>query len=109
MGADIELVRVRRVGSSSRRWRRERCGTVLDSADRFAWLCRGSGLPMLERVDPYGSLTLSSAEMEQFLSELDALRSQERARLDEELLNQIRELAVECAGDSDLELRIEGD
>jgi hypothetical protein len=64
---------------------------------------------MLERVDPYGSLTLSSVEMGQFLSELDALRSREHTRPDEGLLDQIRELALRCDGDPDLELCIEGD
>lgn len=64
---------------------------------------------MLERIDPYGSLQLSSAEMDQFMAELATLKRREKARPHDVLLGQIEQLARRCSADSDLQLRIDGD
>jgi hypothetical protein len=48
---------------------------------------------MLERIDLYGSLVLSSAEMDQFIAELSTLRQREMARLAGALLDRIEQLA----------------
>jgi hypothetical protein len=103
------LIKLHRIGSNSSRWRQEHLEVVLDDGDHFAELCSGCGLPMLERVDPYGSLVLSSEEMEQFLAELAVLRRQETARPHQVLLDQVGRLASECATGRDLQLRIDGD
>lgn len=80
-----------------------------DQRDRFAELCNGCGLPMLERVDPYGLLMLSSSEMDQFTTELATLRQREKARPHSALLDRIDQLARRCLADPDLQLRIDGD
>jgi hypothetical protein len=103
------LIRLHRIGSNPSRWRHEHLKVVSDDGDHFAELCSGCGLPMLERVDPYGSLVLSSEEMEQFLAELAVLRRRETARPYQVLLDQIERLAGECATGVDLQLRIDGD
>lgn len=97
------------VGSNPNRWRQEHPEAALDDGDRFAMLCGGSKLPMLERVDPYGSLVLSSAEMDQFIEELAILRQREGAPACGVLLDRIERLARKCAADADLQLRLDGD
>lgn len=82
---------------------------MLDDGDRFAELCSSCGLPMLERVDPFGSLTLSCEEMDQFLEELAVLQQRENRPPHVALLDRIRQLAQTCAADPDLQLRIDGD
>ncbi|MBR7831455.1 hypothetical protein KDK95_34475 [Actinospica sp. MGRD01-02] len=109
VGADVSLIRLHRSGSNPSRWRQEHLEVVLDSSDLFAELCGGCGLPMLERIDPYGSLMLSSAEMDQFVTELSGLRQREKARFSGELFDRIEQLARRCSADSDLQLRIDGD
>jgi hypothetical protein len=109
VGADVTLIRVHHSGSNPSRWRQERIEVVLDQSDHFAMLCDGCGLPMLERIAPYGSLVLSSAEMDQFITELLALRQQETARRSESQLDRIEQIARQCSADSDLQLRIDGD
>jgi hypothetical protein len=64
---------------------------------------------MLERIDPYGDLVLSSAEMEQFVTELAVLRQRGGAFPHGALLARIEQVARQCSGDPDLQLRIEGD
>jgi hypothetical protein len=64
MGVDVLLMRVDNPGTSPRRRRLTRADAFLDTADGFARLCAGTGLPMLSRVDPYGSLILTSVEMD---------------------------------------------
>ena len=109
VGADVVLIRLRRSGSNPSRWRQEHLDVALDPSDLFAGLCGSCGLPMLERIDPYGSLVLSSAEMDQFIMELSAVRQQEKARRSGELLDRIEQLARRCSADPDLQLRIDGD
>jgi len=109
VGADVILVRLHRSGSNPSRWRQEHLEAVLDTRHLFAELWSGCGLPMLERIDPYGSLVLSSTEMDQFMVELSALRQREEARTSGELLDRIEQLALRCSDDSDLQLRIDGD
>lgn len=109
VGADVVLIRLHRAGSNPSRWRQERLEVVSDAGDHFAGLCGGCGLPMLERVDPYGSLVLSSAEMDQFMAELATLRQGEKARPHSALLARVEQVAWQCSTDPDLQLRIEGD
>lgn len=64
---------------------------------------------MLGRVDPYGTLVLTSVEMYRFLTETDGMRSgatqpSERAALDE-----VGRLARICRDQSSTELHLEGD
>jgi hypothetical protein len=103
------LIKLHRVGSNASRWRQEHLEVVLDKGDHFAELCGGCALPMLERVDPYGSLVLTSEEMEQFLAELAVLQRRETAGPHRVLLERVERLASECATSTDLQLRIDGD
>lgn len=56
MGIDITLWQVEKLGTSPRRWRRHRVATYIDSDESFTRACTSSGLPMLSRADPHGSL-----------------------------------------------------
>lgn len=103
------MIRLHRKGGNSSRWRQEHLEVVSDQGDHFAELCGGCGLPMLQRVDPYGSLVLSITEMDQFVAEVGVLRLREAARAHGALLERIEQLAQRCAADSDLQLRIDGD
>ncbi|MER7247694.1 hypothetical protein [Kribbella sp. NPDC000426] len=71
MGVDVVLNAVSQPGTSSRRRRLTRLDGVADSGDGFAGICGRSKLPMLRRIDPYGDLVLTSAEMPQFLDEVE--------------------------------------
>jgi hypothetical protein len=64
---------------------------------------------MLERVDPYGDLILSSAEMPQFLEELDHLRAATESAGEREVLMELARLAAVCREDPTLELHLVGD
>jgi hypothetical protein len=97
------------LGSNPSRWRQEYLEAALDQGDLFAELCSGCDLPTQERIDPYGSLVLSSEEMDQFVTELSALRQREKARFSGTLLDRIEQLARRCSADSELQLRIDGD
>lgn len=102
MGVDVTLWRVEKTGSSPRRWRRHRVGMFLDGDESFARACAGSSQPMLTRVDTYGSLVLSSEEMEQFIAELRTLD------ISDVVVVEILDLAQRCTA-SDHELRLDGD
>ncbi|MFJ8918575.1 hypothetical protein B046DRAFT_03596 [Streptomyces sp. LamerLS-316] len=109
MGVDAVLMRVEQPGTGPRRRRLTQVDVFVDEADLFARLCTASGLPMLSRVDPYGTLVLTAVEMSQLLSEIDATRrgvteASQRAALDE-----VGRLARICQEDSSTELRLEGD
>ncbi|MEV4297452.1 hypothetical protein [Microbispora rosea] len=69
---------------------------------------RGRGThPMLERVDPYGSLIFSLAEMPQFLSELARLPTS--TAQDVEAIRRLEDLARKGAADPATELHLDGD
>lgn len=64
---------------------------------------------MLNRVDPYGTLVLSSNEMNQFISEIEA----ELLRVEDpelkEFLQGVLRLARDCHADKETQLRLDGD
>lgn len=109
MGVDVALVRVEKRGGSPRRRRTSQVGAVLDLHDKFACLCGSSVLPMLSRVDPYGTLILSSSEMDQFISEIEVefLRVEDPAV--KEFLESALRLARECREKGEMQLRLDGD
>ncbi|MEG8281213.1 MULTISPECIES: hypothetical protein [unclassified Streptomyces] len=82
---------------------------VLDGSDLFARICESSNLPMLNRVDPYGTLILTSQDMPQFLSEVDVERSSVDGDSERNILTAIRGLAERCADEVSMELHLEGD
>lgn len=109
MGVDVVLKLVHQPGSSPRRRSLVGVDAVLDGADVFAGLCVRSGLPMLNRVDPYGTLILTAQDMPQFLSELDAVRGVTGAGSGREVLDAVRRLAERCAAGASMEVHLEGD
>lgn len=64
---------------------------------------------MLSRVDPYGTLILSSSEMGQFISEIEVecLRVEDPAV--KEFLKDALRLARECQEQGAMQLRLDGD
>jgi hypothetical protein len=65
---------------------------------------------MMGRVDPYGSLVLTSQEMEQFIAEIDSIRDGENLNSTAvAVLTEVKRLAVICMNDSALELHLDGD
>ncbi|MFE6888114.1 hypothetical protein [Streptomyces sp. NPDC057694] len=72
MGVDVMLMQVTQGGTSPKKRRLTTVDFTRDRADLFSTLCVNSGLPMLNRVDPYRTRILTSADMPQFLSEIDA-------------------------------------
>ncbi|MFI0242653.1 hypothetical protein [Streptomyces sp. NPDC016845] len=112
MGVDVTLVQVSQKGTSSKGRRLTRLDSVWDSDDLFADMCSHSGLPMLNRVDPYRTQILTADEMAQFIAELDATwetLDQRKDRKGRDLLQSMRVLAERCASASDLELHLVGD
>lgn len=109
MGVDVALMRVEQQGSSPRRRRASQVDIVLDLHDKFAHLCESSALPMLSRVDPYGTLILSSSEMDQFITEIEVefLRVEDPAV--KEFLERVLRLARECQEQEAMQLRLDGD
>ncbi|MEI7059239.1 hypothetical protein WBG06_25690 [Nocardioides sp. CCNWLW239] len=103
MGIDITLWRVEKPGTSPRRWRRHRVATYIDSDASFTHACASSGLPMLSRADPYGSLVLSGEEMDPFTAEVASLD------IDPTVCTEVLALARSCASLSDHELHLDGD
>ncbi|WP_367321215.1 hypothetical protein [Streptomyces sp. HUAS ZL42] len=109
MGVDVVLMRVHQPGTSRRRRRSTPVEVLVDHGDAFARLCAGSVLPLLSRIDPYGSLHLTSAQMPQLADELAALRTRTGLEADRGTLDQVMDLARRCAGDAATELHFEGD
>lgn len=75
MGVDVVLTQVSQPGTSPKRRRLTQLDVVPDPADVFATICQRSTLPLLRRVDPYRDLILTSAEMPQFLDEVQTERA----------------------------------
>jgi len=73
MGVDVVLMRVTRQGTNTKRRRLAQLAVVTDDGDVLARKFGQSGKPMLSRVNPYGNLILSPAEMEQYITEAGAL------------------------------------
>ncbi|MFI9174057.1 hypothetical protein [Streptomyces lincolnensis] len=109
MGVDVLLMRVTQPGTSPRRRRLTEIDAYADLTDAFARLCSGTGLPLLSRIDPYGSLALTPADMDQLLDELAVLRGRTPDETDRTLLEEIARLARGCAADPSTELCFEGD
>ncbi|MGV9386489.1 hypothetical protein ACWDRB_62560 [Nonomuraea sp. NPDC003707] len=109
MGVDVVLVSVEQKGTSSKRRRVHQVDVVLDTQDMFARLCISSGLPMLSRVDPYGTLILTPREMGQFISEVEVEFVKNDNPEVAGLLGEVLRLARECETQEATELRLEGD
>lgn len=109
MGVDVVLTQVSQPGTSPKRRRLTQLDAVPDPADVFATICQRSTLPLLRRVDPYRDLILTSAEMPQFLDEVQTERA--LATTDEErtLLTAVQHLAERCSTDPSAELHLQGD
>ncbi|RFU87756.1 hypothetical protein DY218_05745 [Streptomyces triticagri] len=82
---------------------------VLDGADVFAGICRACDLPMLNRVDPYGDLILTSQDMPELLADIDVVVGAGVAEAERSVLAAVRALAQRCVEESSLELHLEGD
>ncbi len=64
---------------------------------------------MLDRIDPYGTLELSSDEMPQFLSELDQMLAAAVDDRQHQVIEAVRSLAERCRDNQRLALRLVGD
>lgn len=108
MGVDVALIRVEQQGSSPRRRCASQVDVVVDLHDRFARVCESSSLPMLSRVEPYGTLILTSSEMDQFIAEVEF--EVEFSRVEDpvvkELLKAVFRLARECHEREAMQLRL---
>ena len=86
---------------------------VADTRLRFAAAVEraqhGGSMPLLDRIDLYGTLELSSDEMPQFLGELDPLLSAAADEREREVLEAVRRLAERCCDDRNLAIRFVGD
>ncbi|MEW2347418.1 hypothetical protein AB0904_07085 [Streptomyces sp. NPDC006684] len=109
MGVDVMLMQVAQRGTSPKKRRLTTVDVVQDGADLFSTMCTNSKLPMLARVDPYRTRILASADMPQFLSELDATRDLVTGQGELDILEKIRGLAERCTEAAGLELHLEGD
>jgi hypothetical protein len=109
MGVDVVLKQVSQPGTSPKRRRLTQVDVVLDGSDLFARICESSDLPLLNRVDPYGTLILTGAEMPQFIAEVDTVRGLVDGESEREILTDIRRLAERRASEASMELHLEGD
>ncbi len=109
MGVDVVLKRVDQPGTSPRRRRLVELDAVVDADEVFAGICTRSGLPMLSRVDPYGDLVLTAAEIPQLVEELDTEAGRAGEDAEREVLAAVRRLAERCAAEAGTELYLEGD
>lgn len=109
MGIDVVLMQVTQRGTSPKKRRLTRVESVQDGADLFSGLCVNSSLPMLNRLDPYRTQILTSADMPQFISEVEATRALVKGQQEGDILEEIRELAERCAEAASLELHLQGD
>ncbi|MFF7652351.1 hypothetical protein ACFZCY_21415 [Streptomyces sp. NPDC007983] len=60
-------------------------------------------------MDPYGTLTLGSREMSQFISEISTELSRTEEHGVQEILQGVLRLAGECQNRDGMELRLDGD
>ena len=95
MGVDVVLMRVARQGTSPKRRRLLPLASVADEGDVIARTFSQSGKPMLSRVDPYGDLVLSPAEMDQFMAEAESLAAGANVT-DADRIRRVLELARRC-------------
>ncbi|MGW0828638.1 hypothetical protein [Streptomyces sp. NPDC002845] len=109
MGVDVMLMKVHQPGTSRKRRQLIEADVFLDEDERFSQLCTESGLPMLSRVDSYGSLILTSVEMGQLIDEVNVLRGRGDSEVDRRILERVGQLARRCAEDSSMELHFEGE
>jgi len=109
MGVDVLLLQISPLGTSPKRRRLTELDAVLDRADVFARICAASRLPMLGRVDPYGDLVLTAAEMPQLVGEVDVELGLAVGGPEREILAGVRRLAERCASDPSMELHLQGD
>jgi hypothetical protein len=109
MGVDVVLKQVSQPGTSSRRRQLTQVDVAPDGDDVFAGICARSKLPMLSRVDPYGDLILTTAEMPQFIAEVNEELGIASTAPERELLAGVRRLAERCAAETSTELHLEGD
>jgi len=103
VGLDVELFAFEQEGTSPRRRRTIELAVVSDSRFQFAQAVdraqhRGSN-PMLDRVDLYGTLELSSDEMPQFLSELQQMLAAAPDDREHQVIQAVRSLAERCRDD----------
>lgn len=108
MPLDILLVAVSQRGTSSRRRTLRTLAAACDTEGELVRLAAASGRPLLAKIDPYGDLVLTSAEMEQLLAELrslDGATSGTAARIVDEVVG----LAERCTVDATTELHLIGD
>ncbi|MFC7532339.1 hypothetical protein [Actinoplanes sp. GCM10030250] len=113
MGLDGELFAFEQQDTGPRRRRTIELAVVGDTRFRFAEAVeraqhRGS-TPMLDRIDLYGTLELSSDEMPQFLSELEQMPAAAVDDGEHQLIEAVRSLAERCRDDRGLALRLVGD
>jgi len=64
---------------------------------------------MLSRVDSYGTLILSSSEMDQFIAEIEIEFLQMEDPAVKEFLKSVLRLARECQEEEEMQLRLDGD
>ncbi|MFI7006594.1 hypothetical protein [Streptomyces sp. NPDC050145] len=103
------LMQVTRQGTSPKKRRLTTVDFVQDGADLFSALCVNSSLPTLNRVDPYRTQILTSADMPQFISEVDTTRDLAKEQRERDILEKIRALAERCTESASLELHLQGD
>ncbi len=108
VGVDVVLMRVARQGTSPKRRRLSPLASVGDENDVIARTFSGSGKPMLSRVDPYGDLVLSPAEMGQFIAEAESLAAG-ADETDAVYIRRVLELARRCRDSPGTELHLQGD
>ncbi|MEV4703429.1 hypothetical protein [Actinoplanes sp. NPDC049316] len=112
MGLDVELLRIEQTGTCPRRRQSVEVAVVADTGFRFAGAVERAqhmgSTPMLDRIDLYGTLELSSDEMAQLLDELNQMLEASIDR-EREVLEAVHRLAVRRRADRNLALRFVGD
>lgn len=80
-------------------------GAVTDRDNRFAALLnevhRSGPHLALDRIDPYGYVVMSTAELEQLSKELSALAERAQRDADRELIERIELLVSRCLAEGD--------
>ncbi|GII22846.1 hypothetical protein Pme01_24430 [Planosporangium mesophilum] len=87
---------------------------VVDWDDLFVGLlnkvCNRGRTPLFDRIDPYGDLVLSGAEMTQLLAELPTVAAAAGSEAEKDFLAGLERLARQCAANpSDHRLHFVGD